>query len=285
MKSFKKNFKKYTSSIFAVVVILILYAGWRLRSHELITPESGLGYVFGIVGFSLIVILMIYPLRKRLRFLGKMGEVKTWFKIHMFLGIIGPVFILFHCNFQLGSFNSNVALLSMVVVSISGIFGRFIYSRIHHGLYGQRANLVEIRSDLDDQRREAEFQLRLIPGVLETLLKFSDQELVPPKTLKESLRRVFFLKWTVLNIRQSIKRISNTYLNQYAQEHHWSAIRKRKMNWQVMRKTNTIIKQTLKVSQFGFYERLFVLWHIFHIPLVYMLFLAAIIHIIAVHLY
>ena len=47
----------------------------------------------------------------------------------MGLGIIGPIFILYHCNFQLGAVNSNVALWSMLTVAGSGVVGRFLQNR------------------------------------------------------------------------------------------------------------------------------------------------------------
>ena len=40
-----------------------------------------------------------------------------------------------------------------------------------------------------------------------------------------------------------------------------------------------------KVAEFGTYERLFSLWHAFHLPFCVMLFLAAAVHVIAVHMY
>jgi hypothetical protein len=40
-----------------------------------------------------------------------------------------------------------------------------------------------------------------------------------------------------------------------------------------------------RVAQFSGYERLFSLWHILHVPLVWMLVLSAIAHVIAVHAY
>ena len=39
------------------------------------------------------------------------------------------------------------------------------------------------------------------------------------------------------------------------------------------------------LAQFSTYEKLFSLWHIFHVPLVYMLVFSAIWHVIAVHKY
>ncbi len=63
----------------------------------------------------------------------------------MMMGIIGPVCILIHCGFSLGATNSNIALFSMLTVAGSGIFGRYFYSKIHHGLYGRKATLAELQ--------------------------------------------------------------------------------------------------------------------------------------------
>ncbi len=40
-----------------------------------------------------------------------------------------------------------------------------------------------------------------------------------------------------------------------------------------------------KAAAFAFYERLFALWHVLHLPLFILLILAAIIHVVAVHFY
>jgi hypothetical protein len=40
-----------------------------------------------------------------------------------------------------------------------------------------------------------------------------------------------------------------------------------------------------RVAQFNTYERLFSLWHVLHVPFVYMLVLSAIAHVVAVHMY
>jgi hypothetical protein len=40
-----------------------------------------------------------------------------------------------------------------------------------------------------------------------------------------------------------------------------------------------------RVVQFSFYERLFSLWHVLHLPLFFMLVLSAIVHVLAVHMY
>jgi hypothetical protein len=40
-----------------------------------------------------------------------------------------------------------------------------------------------------------------------------------------------------------------------------------------------------KAAAFAFYERLFRLWHVLHLPLFFILIMAAVIHIVAAHLF
>ena len=64
------------------------------------------------------VLLLIYPLRKRVRAFAFLGSARIWFQIHMILGVAGPVLILYHCTYRMGATNSNVALWSMIIVSL-----------------------------------------------------------------------------------------------------------------------------------------------------------------------
>ncbi|MFQ5472679.1 MAG: hypothetical protein ACE5FA_07330, partial [Dehalococcoidia bacterium] len=118
--------------------------GWSVRDELYITPESGMGYGLGVVGTALMVLLLLYSLRKRLRLMRTWGPIRYWFSIHMLLGLIGPLAILFHSGFRLGSHNSAVALWCVVIVSSSGVIGRLIYPKIHYGLYGRRATLAAL---------------------------------------------------------------------------------------------------------------------------------------------
>lgn len=112
------------------LVMLAAYAGWRLPTERYITPERGLGYVFGILGASLMLALLLYSARKRIRWLRFLGPLPKWFEVHMAFGILGPVCILFHSNFSLGATNSNVALACMLTVAGSGFIGRYLYARV-----------------------------------------------------------------------------------------------------------------------------------------------------------
>lgn len=272
-------------TVFSISVCAALFVGWRLRTYEIISPEQGAGYALGILGTAAMTVLLIYPLRKHLRGLEWLGSVKGWFRFHMVLGILGPVFILFHCNFQLGSLNSNVALFSMLIVSASGIMGRYIYSRIHHGLYGQKAEFLELKKGFEQAQGDAEFQFSKIPGIHEALDAYAKEVMVPSSNLLHSIGGLLFVRLASWKTFQAVRKITARYLDTYALERHWVATRKKRMQRQIERKTWRFINQALKVSEFNFYERVFALWHMLHLPLVFILAFAVIVHVIAVNRY
>jgi len=158
--------------IFSVVVTAMLVYGWDTRDDSFLSAADGWGYKLGIIGGSLMTLLLFYPLRKRLRFMQSWGSIKHWFRIHMLFGVIGPVLILFHSNFHLGSTNSNVALICMLLVAGSGLIGRFLYTRIHFGLYGHRATLEELRKDLQVTRSNLGAHTKLSPRIIEYMKSY-----------------------------------------------------------------------------------------------------------------
>merc|ERR1711879_716280 len=84
-------------------------------------------------------------------------------------GVLGPTLILFHSNFSLGSTNSRVALFCMLLVAGSGLIGRYLYSRIHFGLYGKRASLVELTDLVRQNRQQLHWVKALSPAFLQRL--------------------------------------------------------------------------------------------------------------------
>src|SRR3979411_505931 len=144
-----------TEQVIFAGAALVLVIGIQLPVAHYMSPKSGLGYAIGIVGGTLILMQLLYAVRKRVRSLSFLGSVPRWFQTHMIMGIVGPVCILLHCGFSLGATNSNIALFSMLTVSGSGIFGRYLYSQIHHGLYGRKASLAELQDRAQDLRERA----------------------------------------------------------------------------------------------------------------------------------
>ena len=132
-----------------VTAVVLLY-GWTQRGDNYLTAEEGTGYILGIVGGSMMLLILFYPLSKRAALITRIIPSRYWFGVHMFLGTVGPALILFHANFQLGSTNSTVALFCMLLSAASGIVGRYFYTSIHHGLYGKRITLMELKQKIEN---------------------------------------------------------------------------------------------------------------------------------------
>jgi hypothetical protein len=81
-----------------------------------------------VAGGVLMLLLFSYPLRKHFRFAHGWGRMKVWLWLHVILGITGPLLILAHSTFHVGSLNAGVALYSMIIVALSGVVGRFIFN-------------------------------------------------------------------------------------------------------------------------------------------------------------
>ena len=156
---------------FGLATLLVVLWGWQAQLGRFMTPERGLGYVLGIVGGCSMVLLLLYPARKRVRWLNFLGSIPEWFQLHMVLGVVGPVCILFHANFSLGAANSNVALFCMLAVVGSGVVGRYFYTRLHARLDGRQASLVELQSIADTLTRQVS-----VVAVLPDLLVAIDAE-------------------------------------------------------------------------------------------------------------
>ena len=262
-------------------VAFLLYLGWQNRLEQPLTAESGTGYALGIIGGSLMLLLLLYPLRKHARFMRRLGPVRYWFRTHMLFGILGPVCILFHCGFSLGSLNSNVALFCMILIASSGLVGRYFYTRIHHGLYGNKASLEELKNHSDQLKTTLSNDLHLAPWVLSTIESFEHNVNSRSQNLISSLWNCvslglrtwslyFFFKVITLfkPLSDTLDGSSPPLSNQVISRHigaHLSSIR--------------------KVSEFHFYERLFSIWHLLHLPLFVMLVISGIIHVVAVHMY
>jgi hypothetical protein len=78
-----------------------------------------------------------------------------------------------------------------------------------------------------------------------------------------------------------------------AKRHIWAQGRKNAWSWRVrrrrLRELGTLLQEYLaavdKAAALAFYERLFALWHVLHVPLFVLLIFAAAVHVVGVHLY
>ncbi|CAG1018457.1 hypothetical protein BURC_03239 [Burkholderiaceae bacterium] len=270
--------------LYAVLAMLVLGA-WKVTRQGWFRAGDDIGYALGVAGGVAMLLLFTYPLRKYLRFMHGWGKVKWWFWAHMTLGVAGPLLILLHSTFHIGSLNAAVALYSMLVVALSGVIGRFIKLRVHRGLHGELSNLHDLRARAGFVQSDARSRLHFAPRVENRLRRFEQGELAVAPGWATTFRQVF-----VLPAQQSATYIVcamelRAVLGLIGARRGWNREERSKRERQARRLVWRYLGAVVRVAQFSAYERIFALWHVAHVPFVYILVVSAIVHVVAVHAY
>ncbi|MBA3582843.1 MAG: hypothetical protein H0W44_10390 [Gammaproteobacteria bacterium] len=271
--------------IFAIVVLSALYIGWQNRDEYYIHAEYGLGYALGIIGLTTMILLLLYPLRKRWSVIRDWGQVKYWFRIHMIMGILGPTAIIFHTNFHVGSTNSMVALTSMLLVVGSGLVGRYIYRKIHHGLYGRKITLKELNDEQQDARTEFDLVIKLVPTVQGRMTTLEAMSLAPVHGSVEGFMRMYRVHVEAKKIYVLAQQQIGDALEHEASKHGWNKAMQKDYGRKALIYCRHYLLTLVRITEFGLYERLFALWHVVHLPLFILLAFSAVFHVYAVHVY
>jgi hypothetical protein len=229
--------------------------------HPLLRQSGTLGHLFGILGTLFMLLLLLYSIRKRFRFARNWGNLNTWLNVHIFLGITGPLLVLFHTVFK---FSGIVALAfwSMVLVVISGIIGKYIYELIPHSLSGMELNRIELEAE-------------------EIGLTFEIRKMIPPQHplwnildntennhRKTSLMEPLLLFMESVKLKQQLRKILKHFPN--IDKHSRKKLRSLVVKRRMLHRRIILLKQSLKIIHY---------WHLLHKPFVIIMFLVLMIHI------
>jgi len=278
------HFEVRTTAL-ALVVVALLCLGLLTPTQRYLTPKSGMGYALGIIGGSLMLLLFLYSARKRFKWLRFMGPIAGWFRFHMLLGVLGPLCILFHSNFSFGATNSNIALMCMLTVAGSGLVGRYIYARIHHGLYGSKLTLAEVRRSAEQLRAAPGYETS-IPG-LHSQLDTIEAPSIGSQTQLAVLAVARVLQVSVLILRARLRLHSyiRRTLRASTDQSPLADARRKQLREAAFRYVALRLNAARRVASFQAYERLFSAWHALHLPLMFVMLIAGTVHVIAVNLY
>lgn len=280
----------FINLMFATCVLILVYLGWSSREKLYITAEEGLGYGLGITGGVMMLVLLLYPVRKNFKFMRNFLPVRYWFRMHMMLGVLGPLLIVFHSGFYLGSTNSTVALFSMLIVAFSGLFGRYFYSKIHYGLYGRRKTLDEVLKETEQGQSELkdvlEFNSDLAPELekLNQLISGARQSVRSVSLLNSLL----YSRKVTIATRKFERKAKKSLNKKFSLERSNSTMptsELKTMKKRFIKSIGLYAKSAQKQAEFVVFEKLFSLWHVLHVPLFLLLIITGFFHVYAVHVY
>ncbi len=148
----------------------------RAPLHAWLKPSGYIGQGAGVLALAIFLFLWLYPLRKRFRWLAFTGAISRWLDIHTLAALGLPLLVAVHAGWRFGGV-IGLGFWAMMVVWLSGIVGRYLYSRIPRSRDGVSLTLEEIgaqrQSMLEEISRRSglsltELEAALDPGTVPT---------------------------------------------------------------------------------------------------------------------
>ncbi|MBL8288699.1 MAG: hypothetical protein JNL85_12010 [Rubrivivax sp.] len=270
--------------VYAAIAVAVAIA-WQLGKLPMFDPRTETGYWVGVVGGSMMLLLFAYPLRKRFAFMARLGTTRLWFVVHMVLGVFGPVIVLAHSGFHIGSLNAGVALVSMLVVALSGVAGRFIYLHVHRGLGGEHETLQNLQAQLGLLDDSAVGGLAFAPQAQAAMRDLHRHVGQPQDRFSEHLRRLTVMPLQLMACRRDIRAEVRRQIRRLAEAEGWPPETLERRLRKALGLVDEHVAAVQRVAQFAAYARALSFWHVLHVPFVVMMVVCAIVHVVAVHAY
>jgi hypothetical protein len=241
--------------IIALALVGGITVGYVYVAERGVPQPSGLvGHTLGIVGFLLMLSTeTLYSLRKRLpRF--HYGRMSLWLQAHIITGIVGPYLVVLHAGWKFNGLAGVLTLLTLVVV-VSGLIGRYIYTAVPRTLEGAEVAVAELEQRIGAADR------RIKELGLEGLVAAAS---LPPRGWRLVLARPF-LRW---RLKRRLRR-AVAALDPAARTRAEPLLKVLldRQNWQ------------LQILSVDVARRLLAVWHVFHVPLTGVVFTLAAVHI------
>ncbi len=283
----KHRFSRIESGIalagFAIIAATLAMSWISWDNDYAIVGDADTAYNYGLTGGIMMLVILLYALRKRIKFMSAWGDITYWYYIHFTLGIVSPVLIVLHTNFELRSVNASIAFVAVLLVVCSGFLGRYIYTRASYGVSFMEREM----SSLEKMNAGGIFasKLPIIIDLEKRIVVFRDSMMNPPEgfvrivmaVLTSNLRCRMFQAKTARQLEQVMQTIGRTegwnevLLRQRLEDEHGS-----------MRTYISLIGNIITSQAF---EKLAAKWRMLHVPILYLLALSVAAHVVAVHMY
>jgi hypothetical protein len=173
----------------------------------------------------------------------------------------------------------------MLIVATSGLFGRYFYTRIHYGLYGKKATFASLRADSEILNRKLGPLFELQPRAKKLLTDYEQSVLQAPRGMISSAVHWIKMRYIAARLYKSVVRALNKKLLAAAKLKGWDRSKARRKQLRLRAMLLSHRKVLRQILELHFYERLFAIWHLLHMPLFIMMVVTGFVHVYAVHAY
>ena len=270
------------------VVLVIAGYGWNYYTlsaaqrpfspkHQFLRPSGTIGIKLGMVGVLMFFLIYLYPLRKKWGWLGRMGNSRHWLDFHVVLGATAPIIIAFHSSFKFGNI-AGMAFYSMLLVTLSGFVGRYLYGHIPRGLSAAELSMKEIQEREEALRKELAEQRATFGFSVDALYELPSPAEVAKAPLIASLLSMFLLD-IKRPFKASLLRLREAGFGAWVfSGFGFFSTRDHKLE-RAIRLAQTQSSLSQSIAFLGRTQRIFQLWHVIHRPFSYAFAILAILHI------
>ncbi len=232
--------------------------------HDTLRPGGTLGAWLGVVGTALMIGMLLYSVRKRYATVTSLGPIVGWLRFHMICGVMGPVLIVIHGGFVWPKGLVAIGFWCMLMVSASGIFGRYVYGFFPRTTAGIEMDLERAQQALADLRA------RLVETTKEAQGDHIGLAVAEARDLELEINNLVDLVKLNLTVRRRSRRIT-AHLRASDLSREACASAREELIGQLH------LKQSLATWEIS--RRLFRYWHLFHLPLAKAMYMIILIHI------
>lgn len=235
--------------------------------YRTLRPAGVRGHGLGILGSTLMILMLGYSLRKRVKFFRSWGPLSNWLDFHIFCGIVGPMLVILHTAFKVHGLVA-VSFWSMIAVALSGVLGRYLYLKIPRNVEGEELTLKELEAMEQTINRELKETFRLSEKQIQLL---EDALRNPSGHAPLKKRGILGMVWEDL----TWPLVRSRYETLIARRLNIPQTQIRQF-MQVLRRKERLEKRIDVLVQV---QRLFHYWHIIHKPFAIIMYLIMLIHV------
>jgi TRAP-type C4-dicarboxylate transport system permease small subunit len=245
--------------------------------HDILRPSGTVGVKLGMLGVLMFFLIYLYPLRKKWGWLGRQGNSRHWLDFHIVLGTAAPIIIAFHASFKFGNI-AGMAFWSMLMVTLSGFVGRYLYSQIPRSLNAAELSMKEIRDKEEALAKELEEQRSSFGFSVDALYQLPSAADVAKTPAIASLLSMFIIDFKS-PFRKSLLRLQQAGFGAWV----FSFFGLRATSDQKLERAIRVAQKQASLSKSILFlnrtRQIFQLWHVVHRPFSYAFAILAILHI------
>lgn len=127
-------------------------------ANTLLKPAGPWGHGVGIVATFFMLSNFLYVVRKRWDRLKGFSSIRNWLTFHQFVGFMSPLVIAYHAAFQSNNLLATATSISLAIVVLTGVMGRFIFALVPSG-EGQQTEQGELTRRYERLKTRSEVEL------------------------------------------------------------------------------------------------------------------------------